>query len=509
MFIRDGKIDWKYFQWIPLLLCAAVLAGGLVNNMVQWERMQDFREAHTLAIYACLLCVSILFLKKGTSLSRFVSVYFLWLLVTRILLGDLSDSLRGELRCAAAMCIACKLGSTLDPRGRRTLLNCFTLVVVGIFSLWALYGLRVVLTDVGEIPLYDLTIHLTDELQDTGILRYLEFFMVHRNESAAWFMICLWLVIAQWFRYQNVLFRLMLTGVGILMYLMIALQHCRSVYVVTAIGFGMLAVLLLKDRLPNWKCCTRLAVIAIAALASMLVVYKGFSVCNQVIVQYTCFSGHSREQIPAGGAENQALPEQNDETEAQEETIPETESISAVPREITAEVILPESDAPEAAAPEDTAQLIDNRSFFRDLLTLTMRTEVWGAVSNTLRTHPEFLLLGQPEGEIALNLHRYGGMTRPIAHTHNAFAQALSLCGLPGLLLLLAMVVLLIPKMIRCFFSGAEITKKILTIPLTALLIYGVIEPMFSSYLEFSSVCLMLLAGLIVSSDNPRNGIVG
>lgn len=502
MRVRDGKIEWKYFQWIPLLLCAAVLVGGVVNNMVQWERMQDFRALHTRAIYACLLCVSIAFFKKGNSLSRLLSVYVLWLLVTRILLGDLSDSLRGELRCAAGMCVACKLGGSLDARGRRTLLNCFTGVAVGIFSVWALYGLRVVLTDVGEIPLFDLTIHLTDELQDTGILRYLEFFMIHRNESAAWFLICLWLVTVQWFQYQNVLYRLMLTGVGMLMYLIIALQHCRSVYVVTAIGFGMLTVLLLKDRLPDWKRCTGIAVIAVAALVSMLLVYKGFSVCNQVIVKYTSFAGQSKVQLPAGGEENQVLPEQNDATKAQEEIFTETESILEVPAETTTEVMLPERDAPEAPTLEDTAQLMDNRSFFRDLLTLTMRTEVWGAVFHTLRAHPEFLLLGQPESEIAGNLHRYGGMTRPIAHTHNTLTQALSLSGIPGLLLLLAMVVLLIPRMIRCYFGGGEMTEKLLTIPLTALLIYGVIEPMFSSYLEFSSLCFMLLAGMVCSSDN-------
>lgn len=485
MRIQDARIQWKYVQWIPLLLCAAILAGGLVNHMVQWERMEEFRTLHTRAVYACLICVSILFFKKESSISRLLSGYVLWLLVSRVLLGDVSDSLRGELRCAAGMCLACKLGSALDAGGRRTLLRCFTGVVVGIFSLWAICGLRVVLTDVGEIPLFDLTIHLNDELQDTGILRYLEFFLIHRNLSAAWFMIGLWLVIAQWPGCKHILCRFVLTCLGILMYLMIALQHCRSVYVGTAIGFGMLTVLLLKDQKPNWKCGTRLAIIAIAALSSMLLVYKGFSVCNQVMVTFAGFSEQAQEQPPA--EEGEPVPEQKEDPIPQETAVPET--------------LL--TEPPETAPPENAAQLMDNRSFFRDLLTLTMRTEVWGAVSQTLRTHPEFLLLGQPEGEISENLHRYGGMTRPIAHTHNTLTQALSLCGIPGLLLLLAILVPLIPRLIRCFFGGAEITERILTIPLTCLLIYGVIEPMFSSFLEFSSLCFMLLAGMVSSADKP------
>ena len=496
--IQDGKMGWNPVRLIPMIFCAAILAGDLGINMVQWEHMAAFRTVQMIATYACLLCVSTVFYKRGNSISRLLSAYFIWLLFTRILLGDLTVSLRGELCCAAGMCAACKISSSLDANGQRRLLNCYTAVVVGILSVWAVCGLLVVSADIGEIALFDMTIHLRDELQKTGILRFLEFFTVHRNESAAWFMIGLWLTAAQWTQHKELRWRILLTCVGILMYLMIALQHCRSVYVVTSIGFGMLAVLLLKDRLRNRKRYIPISVIVIAAMFSMLFVYKEFSACNRMIVKYSSFRVQSNAQLSAGEPvqEQQNLPEQN-------AALPEAEDTAEVGVVETADAALPENGAAKAAAPEQNAQLMDNRSFFRDLLTLTMRTEVWSAVCNTLRTHAEFLPLGQPENEIALNLHRYGGMTRPISHTHSAFAQVLSLCGIPGFLLLLVIVILLAGRMVHCFFSKANLCKKVLTIPLRCLLIYSVMEPMFSSHLEFSSVCFMLLAGMVSSADSP------
>ena len=71
-------------------------------------------------------------------------------------------------------------------------------------------------------------------------------------------------------------------------------------------------------------------------------------------------------------------------------------------------------------------------------------------------------------------------------------------------LLMLGIVVLLIVKSIRLYFSNAELTKKLMAIFVLCLLLDGIMEPLFSYYLEFSSAACMFFAGFVFSASDRK-----
>ena len=109
-------------------------------------------------------------------------------------------------------------------------------------------------------------------------------------------------------------------------------------------------------------------------------------------------------------------------------------------------------------------------------------------------------------------------MTYPYFHMHNLWLQVLMLTGLPGLLLVLAFCVLLIWRMLRLFFSqdpGTDIAVKILTFPLTGVMIYGMFETILFTQCaddrantDFRELFFFLLAGIVLAYSYelaPRN----
>ena len=147
-------------------------------------------------------------------------------------------------------------------------------------------------------------------------------------------------------------------------------------------------------------------------------------------------------------------------------------------------------------------QVEDNRNFFRDLLTLTGRTGIWLSELYVVKSNPMFLIFGQKRAEIVQNLAIYAGMTRA-SHTHNGYIQILALYGLPGLILFGLFSVLLVKKVVLLFFSDASVFRKLFLIPVIALLLYSVLEPLFCSSC-MPSVCFALFAAGLDAAQNEK-----
>ena len=281
-------------------------------------------------------------------------------------------------------------------------------------------------------------------------------------------MVALFLAMVQLLTTPRKWLKCLLGAFAVLMYAAIAMQHCRSVCVAASVGLGLLSILPVKDRIPFRRRAVRAACMGIAAAAVMLLAYKGFGLCNAVV-----------DCIALPPAVSQSSPEPAGE-------LPEA------PRQ-PAEAV-PESPV-QQEAPETGVS--DNRNFLRDLMTLTMRTEIWAASIRTTLKSPASLFLGQPEGEIVENLQKFGGLSREVAHTHNTFLQLLSLSGLVGLGIMAAFVCLQLFSAVRIFLGNQQPAGKILAVLLACLLLYGMLEPLFSYETLFSSVCFMLTAGIL------------
>lgn len=476
----------KLLQGICMALCLMITMYDMVIHMRSPLEIPMWRTVLVLIVIAQFGVMCNLFHKKSGLPGRLMIGYLLWVIVTRMIVdGDNDRVLQGEICCAAEMCLVFLTGTLLEEKQRRTLLAWVTGLMTAVLLVWAICGFVLMLTDVEKIFFSpEHAVYFTEEKQQTGVLKTLQFFDIHRNESSVWFMVTIWLLFAQCFRCEKKWWRIPM-GIAItVMYVMVAVLHSRSVQVITAGGVAMLVMILLMDRMKKVKLLPRLAVIVLAALLCAAVTYKGYGVCNQLLGKAPEPSETQQEEQMAQSEDRITL------------TVPR---LTASPAGKTVTTVLPVKLAAEQS------QMTDNRNFWKDLRTLTMRTEIWSAIAEAIKNNPKMLLFGQPESLIMENIREYGGLERTVPHTHNGFTQVLMLSGVVGLLLILALLVILVPKMVRCFFSDAPVSLKILTIPLTCLLIDGMMEPLFTAELEFSSIFFMLIAAIFLADFREKS----
>lgn len=472
MRIQDGKAVKRTVCELPaVLVCVMLLLGNLIIHMLQWESRYAYTNVYMLVTFTALVFLCVKYFKRQSLVAWLLLLFFVWQLITRLIVGDFNLTIRKDIFCIAEMYVVFQLSSVMNERQKKISFDLYSLISLCILALWALCALAVVLTDIKEIPLFDQTIYIEENFWATGKERQPIFFLINRNISAAWFMIGLWMVVVQWIRHPNSFLRLILAGFGLLMYLVISMQHCRSVNVANAISFGMLLILLLKDRVTEPRRYLKLAGILLAALLTTLVIYKSYAACNRVIEKITWFQSE-----PYVYVEPENLTQNNTAAQTDEQTGSTTE--------VTA--------------------LVDDRSFFKDLLTMSNRIALWADTLETMWKNPTFFLLGQRDADYGRNLQEFSSMKKWQAHAHNTLVQALAIYGVPGFLLMLGIVVLLIVKSIRLYFSNAELTKKLMAIFVLCLLTDGIMEPLFSYHLEFSSAACMFFAGLVFSASDRK-----
>lgn len=391
--------------------------------------------------------------------AKLLAAWFVWNFVTRAAMGDLETGLSGStLFSAAAYCIFC-MGCVLEGSRRERMLNWLTGIFCGILLFWSLCGILIVLKG-SSLPLIRENIFLMDEVQDGHHVRSLAFYNLHRNETAPWFMVGLWLMVYQWFACKNRKWRVPIALTGVVFYVIVALQHCRTVYLATAGGFAMLALLVLMPRSGERKNIRRWIIALMAAAVCLGVSYKGFSVCDQVVSRTAQIT--SRIYCQLRGLELPAAEE----------------------------------------------AFTDDRSLLQDMKTVTGRKSIWRAVYRTRIAYPGLLLAGQREEEIVPLLMEQGGLKYKVGHVHNMFLQALVETGLPGMALYLTFVVLLVIRMVKLFFRDwVPLARRCMTLISATLLVFGMVETLMSRVTWLSSLCLMLAAGLVTGWERESAAV--
>ena len=182
------------------------------------------------------------------------------------------------------------------------------------------------------------------------------------------------------------------------------------------------------------------------------------------------------------------------ETEAEPETEPETQPTT-------------ESNAEADELSKligDATGVGDGRNFFKDLVSLTGRTDIWAAALRVIFRRKKFMLLGQPVGDIGMNMIYYGDYDILKGHTHNMFIQVLAQTGIIGFGLMVAFTYMQIRAAIRLFFSREQpLSRKIYGILLTCLLLEGVGESLL--LLQFAPLALMFTAGMLADREEPTD----
>lgn len=493
---RDIFSGWG----VPALIAGLTLADFVVmlffpDNLPAWVQTGWL----LLALGAGVLC----FRKKPQGIIEWLIIgYFLWTVVTRLVLRDFTYKAWIELLRSASIMLVFLLVHRMPEGQSRRVWQFFGGLLCAYLTVWAVQGLRVVLTGGNEFGFWRQVLSIAEEEE----VRFVQVGSLHRNSTAAWFMIGLWLLCIQWNLCEKKVWRVPIALDALLMYCMMALQRCRSVCVGIGIGVGLLAAMGVWKACRDRKRVVQVPLALLAAAVCALTVYKSFDWTNDGLTRFSArVQTKTASQAEAG--EMRVAPMETPtagivsaaEMISAPESVPEVSDTAA----IVSQAALIKITGLETVPPlSEGNQVEDNRNFFRDLLTLTGRTGIWLSELYVVKSNPMFLIFGQKRTEIVQNLAIYAGMTRA-SHTHNGYIQILALYGLPGLILFGLFSVLLVKKVVLLFFSDASVSRKLFLIPVIALLLYSVLEPLFCSSC-MPSVCFALFAAGLDAAQNEK-----
>ena len=213
--------------------------------------------------------------KEKTKLERLLVLYAAWGVLTRFVLRDFTGKISLEVLVLLEMCVAFFAMHNLDKETASRAFNIVTAVLCTVLTVWAVCGLIVMLTEVGEIRLLNEEVHLV--LNDKkGV--FLEFYPINRNETSAWFMVGLWLLVYQWVTCKRKLWRIPMGFSIVLHCLAIAMQQSRTIFLIVGFCVGLLAAAPMWKR--AWKNLPKYLLMAVTVAACTFVIYKVFYAVN-------------------------------------------------------------------------------------------------------------------------------------------------------------------------------------------------------------------------------------
>ncbi len=419
-------------------------------------------------------------------------IWLLWTLFTRLINGDYY--LYYEFSLLTDICLGfllLTLGTTLDKRERSLLLDVVSFLYAGFFTLIALLGIFVFITNSYiHIPpeeawftiIYDGTIFFPNYLSSS------------RMQAAPRLLLALGLLLCQFVKRRNIFTRI-LCGVSMLtVYVALALCHVRTAQIAMSIAGAMLAILVVLHFSKKHKKHVRFILSCVFAAAALLVCYKGCDMASALVSSAHSAAAPAFEQY-YNQLENKPDPEYFGlGKSAQELLSPQSASDGE------ADTASPAAEAePAQISAHDSRSIIGNWSF-------TERLEIWVSGIVALSRDIKIALVGQLQARIAPVTNAVINELFPYIvqykiNMHNAYLEVLMLTGIPGFILIFAFVVLTVKKMVKVFFSHSEklsFLLKLMTLPISAFFVECLAECFLFSHLDLSTMAFYLLTGLFL-----------
>ncbi len=402
---------------------------------------------------------------KGVIEVRLVIYYTLWLFLTRLFNTDLY--LQNELDLVISRILCCVMlpvGLLLEPKERRVLLDVVIAGAGAFYFVTALLGLFACIFGVYfYIPPENVVFGINTPFYQSEF-SYIVAWQTNRTISSVWFYLAWCMMAYEFFRCKNRLWRIPICLAWFVFHMAIAFCHCRNIKLAASVNAAMLAILLGMHLFRTRPAVLRTALATILAAASLLLCYKSF------------------DWITAGTAA--------------------VYNAMDVKIERTSDEFMAQSFR-EANA--DGQVFEDSRDLKESITNMSRRSNIYASVIPALRDEPMRLLIGKYSSKLMDGPHKYQDF--PYYHMHNYLLQVLMLTGVIGLLLTAAFSVLLVIRMVRLFFSPqAEISVKLLTLPLAGVLIYGMFETILftasadqRALTDFRELCFFLLAGMVLA----------
>lgn len=455
----------RYVEAFGALLVVLILIKQMfVSTTMGWNTvLHNMMCFGTMAQFALVFyCV---YTRRGSGTAvRLASALLIWYVITRPILGDLDLSKSNEqlVLYVVYLCLMCYMASVGSTSRKKVLVVLISVVcafnlAVCIGELYAAMHRTTV-----TLPLY-----IEIGMQEESGLNFVTLTRQHRNLSAQWNCLCFCLVIYLASLCRKKLWRIPFVLAAAAFYAAVAISLSRTTMITLAVAAAMLVMLAVDKYVRAKRTAVRVAVLAAAVIIVTPLSYKSFDLIGTAV-----------EKLSSNTAA------------AAVETVPQTAS-----------------DEDETAAEEPSAQ--DGQAMFTDVRgaenvkALGGRTLVWKSIYTTLRLEPRRLLYGGLTDEYMSAINIIIAHEDPLAvvkHTHNVFLETLMLTGLPGLLLALAFTLILVWRMVRVFFAaGAELSVKLLTLPLATVLLKNMGETTLLRYDDIANYVFFLAAGAFLA----------
>ena len=469
--MQELKHDWSDKTW---RLTIAFGAGALVL-FYMLVPVAPLRWADLYASYgktAIIALAAIYFFRArldGVLEVKLVIYYAIWLFLTRLFNTDWY--LQNELDLVISRVLCCVVlpaGLMLEEKERRVMLDIVIAVSGAFYFVTALMGLYACVFGVYfYIPPEHVVFGLDDIGYGNSYVRIVAW-QTTRTISAVWFYLAGCMMVYEFFNCKNKLWRIPICLALFVYHLAVAFTMTRSVMLAASVNAGMLAILLGMRYIRAENKILRTALIVALAAVSMLLCFKSY------------------DWLRTGTAAVY---------DAMDVQIERTSDQFMDPKFF-------EQGETNFSDSRDMKETVSNGS---------NRFGVWAAAIPAIRDEPLRLLIGKYSSKVMDGPHRYqiSAENGSFFHMHNYLIQVLMLTGLVGFLLVLGFTLALVWRMLRLFFSqhpGATIAIKSLTLPVSGILVYGMLETILftpsaddRALTDFRELFFFLIAGVMLA----------
>ena len=402
---------------------------------------------------------------SGTMEIKLVLYYTIWFFLSRLLNHDLY--LQNELDITLSRLLCCVMlpvGMLLTADQRRRLLDCVVAVACLFYFVTALIGLYACIFGVFFYVPPEGAVFGIDNYYYGYSFYYIIAWETNRTISSVWFYLAWCMMVYEFFRCENKLWRIPICLAWLVFHLAIAFCFCRSIKLAVCANTVMLVVLWCLKGLRIRSKGLRTALIAVLAAVSFLLSYKSFDLM-------TGASEFVYNQLDTD--------------------IERTSDAFFGPN--------------YRKRNEEHQTFSDNRDMDYTVGKLSGRSAIYKSVLPALKAEPRRILIGKLSHKVMDYAHTV--LDYPYFHIHNYLLQVLLLTGLPGFLLVLAFSVLLVIRCVRLFFSEAALTEKLLVLPISGIFMYGMLETILftdsadqRALTDFRELFFFLLAGFVLAA---------
>ena len=411
-----------------------------------------------------------------------LGLFWVWFCLAKILNGDGTLTENYYRVISLAVCFSfVSVGLAASKQLRKVFLDWFSIVVtlfyaaVGILCLYSMLSGKTVWNPIsGDI--------IAQSVAEEQVVR-LDLFTSHPNRTGGIFLIPFCLMIYQFFRCKNKIWRIPILFAFLEFYLCIGLTYSRSCMAAASVCVALLAITLALKRISDQRVLLRIVVVIVLTLLVTPLFYVSFSWSTGLFGK-SAAAYHSQEVVTA----------QSEAGDSKIETQNEAGSQATKPTDIN-----------------NTFE--DNRNLGKQMKTLNGRTRLIKAIFAAYKEHPVYMLLGTNDDTILryADQLRYGNKyyegLRYYNHMHNFLLQVLMMTGIPGFLLVLAFSILLLIRMIRVFFSESSVQEKLLICPLAVLFVHFMLEAGLFTDVDVRSLFFFLMAGFVLGTENRKKSM--